>query len=234
MELGEARVRHAQLDRGDAGLDRVDVLPVDVALRGRQADVAGQDAEGTLDAEPAQQPGGPDIDRHEVELPLDVVETQVVDAHDLAAVDVDDLLVEEVGAQLDLVRALLEGGDVDLVGRQPATGGIEGGNGRPGQEDPALVRAQDQPGHGRIAVAEGDDEIVHPAERHAIGVEHGSADGLAQVEHGYHLTVGPVRRGWRDPCGAAVSRQGAERTECLVTTPRAASRRLGPSSTMGR
>ena len=234
MQLGEARVRDAQLDRRDAGLDRVDVLPVDVALRGRQPDVAGQDAERPLDPEAPQQAGRADVHRDQVEHAVDIVETEVVDAHDLAAVDVDDLLVEEVGAQLDLVRALLELGDVDGRGRQPAAGRVEAGDRRPRQEDVAPVRAQDQPGHGRIAVAEGDDEIVHPAERLACGVEHGSADGLAQVEHGYHLTVGPIRRGWRDPCGAAISRQGAERTECLVTTPRAASRRLGPSSTMGR
>ena len=36
MQLGQAGVRDAELDRRDAGLDRVDVLPVDVAL-GRRA-----------------------------------------------------------------------------------------------------------------------------------------------------------------------------------------------------
>ena len=117
VELGQAGVRDAQPDRGDARLDRVDVLPVDVALRGRQAQVAGHDPVGALDPEPAQQPGRPDIDRDQVELAVDVIEAEVVDAHDLAPVDVDDLLVEQVGAQPDLVRPLREPGDVD--GRRP-------------------------------------------------------------------------------------------------------------------
>ena len=119
VELGQARVRDAQPDRGDARLDRVDVLPVDVALRRRQPQVARQDPVGALDPEPAQQPGRPDVDRHQVELPVDVVEPQVVDAHDLAPVDIDDLLVEQVGAQPDLIRALGEAGDVDRGPRQP-------------------------------------------------------------------------------------------------------------------
>ena len=110
MELGQAGVRDAQPDRGDARLDRVDVLPVDVALGGRQAQVAGEDPVGALDPEPAQQPGRPDVDDDQVELAVDVVETEVVDADDLAAVDVDDLLVEQVGPEPDLVRALLRSG----------------------------------------------------------------------------------------------------------------------------
>src|SRR6185369_9876294 len=109
----QARVRDAQADRGDARLDRVDVLPVDVALRRRQPQVPGQDPVRTLDPQPAQQPGRPDVDRHQVELPVHVVESQVVDAHDLATVDVDDLLVEQVGAQPDLVWTLGEPCDVD-------------------------------------------------------------------------------------------------------------------------
>ena len=42
VELGQAGVRHAQADRGDGGLDRVDVLPVDVALGRRAAAGSGR------------------------------------------------------------------------------------------------------------------------------------------------------------------------------------------------
>ena len=194
VELGQPGVRDAQLDRGDARLDRVDVLPVDVALGGRQAQVAGQDPVGALDPEPAEQPGRADVDRDQVEPAVDVVEAQVVDAHDLAAVDVHDLLVEEVGAELDLVLATLELGDVDPVGRQAGARRVEARDLRPGQEDPPPVGRHDEAGDRRIAVADGDDEIVDLAERLAVGVEHGSADGLAQVEHGCHLTGGTSRR----------------------------------------
>ena len=120
MELGQADVGHAQLDRGDARLDRVHVLPVDVALRGRQAQVPGDDPVRALDAEPTEQAGRPDVDGHETELVLDVVQAQVVDPDDLASIDVHDLLVEQVLAQLDLVGALLELGDVDRVVRRRA------------------------------------------------------------------------------------------------------------------
>ena len=95
----QAGVRHAQLDRGDARLDRVDVLPVDVALRRRQAQVAGEDPVAALEAEPAERGRRADVDGDQVEPALDVVEPQVVDPDDLAPVDVDDLLVEQVGPQ---------------------------------------------------------------------------------------------------------------------------------------
>ena len=156
-----------------------------------------------LDAEPAQQPGRADVDRDEVQPAVDVVEPQVVDADDPAAVDVDDLLVEQVGPQQDLVRALLEPGDVDRVAPDSrAPGRVEPGDLRPRQEDPAAVGHDDEPGDGRIAVADGDDEVVDLAQRLAVGVEHGPADGLAQVEHGCHLASGTSRRRWRDHGGS--------------------------------
>ena len=58
VQLLEAGMRHAQADRGDGGLDRVDVLPVDVALGDRQPQVARDRPIGPLDAQPAQQAGG--------------------------------------------------------------------------------------------------------------------------------------------------------------------------------
>ena len=118
MQLREARVRDPQLDRGDRGLDRVDVLPVDVPLGEWQSQVAGQDAPRTLDAEPAEEPGRPDVDGHHVELALDLVEPEVVDPDDLPTVDVDDLLVEQVATQANFLGALLEAADVDHLGAE--------------------------------------------------------------------------------------------------------------------
>ena len=51
VELGKPLVRHAQLDGGDRALDRVDVLPVDVALRDGDPQVAGDRPERALDPE---------------------------------------------------------------------------------------------------------------------------------------------------------------------------------------
>ena len=55
VELGQALVGDAQLDAGDRPLDRVDVLPVDVALRDLAVEAAGDSPPRPLDAEPAQQ-----------------------------------------------------------------------------------------------------------------------------------------------------------------------------------
>jgi hypothetical protein len=63
-------------------------------------------------------------------------------------------------------------------------------------------------------------------------VEHGTADGLAQIEHGCHLSSGFVPPGWRDRGSVAVSRQMAGRTRFLVSSARPAPMGLGPSSTM--
>ena len=64
MKLGQASVRDAKLDRRDRRLDRVDVLPVDVPLANGQAQVAGNGAEGPLDAESAQQAGAANVHSH--------------------------------------------------------------------------------------------------------------------------------------------------------------------------
>src|SRR5207249_11756280 len=99
VELGQAAVGDPQLDRGDRGLDRVDVLPVDVLLGHRQPQIPGERAERPLDAHSTEKTRAADVDGHQVERAAHLVETQVVDADHLPAVDVDDLLVHEVGPQ---------------------------------------------------------------------------------------------------------------------------------------
>ena len=95
-------------------LDRVDVLPVDVPLRARgRRRLRASVRVRPLEPEPAQQARRADVDGDEAERALDLVEAEVVDPDDLAPVDVDDLLVQQVGPQQDLVRALLELVDVD-------------------------------------------------------------------------------------------------------------------------
>ena len=75
--------------------------------------------ERALHPQPPDEPGRPDVDRHDPQLAIDLVEADVVDADDLAPLDVDDLLVQQVGLEQDLVLALAELGDVDRAHVQP-------------------------------------------------------------------------------------------------------------------
>ena len=183
VQLGQARVGHAQLDRRDRRLDRVDILPVDVPLRHRDAEVAGERARGPLDPEPAQQARPAHVDGDEVERPADFVEAEIVDPHDLAPVDVDDLLVHQVGPQEDLVGPLLELADVDGGGAQLGPARVEGFDRRPGYEDAPPVRLDDEAGDRWIATAEGDDEVGDLTHLLVVHVTYRPADRLAQVQH---------------------------------------------------
>ena len=207
VELGEAGVRDAQLDRGDRRLERVHVLPVDVALRDARRRLRAMRPAGALEPEPPQQAGGADVDGDEVQRALDLVEAQVVDPDDLAAVDVDDLLVQQVAPEQDLVRALVELADVDGRSRRRAPRRRGASTDDHGRKIRAAVGRDDETGDGRVPVADGDDEIGDLADRLAVRVEHGPADRLAQVEH---LPPRAVRRRevGRGPAGAAAHRGG--------------------------
>jgi hypothetical protein len=125
MQFGETLVGNAQLDAGDRALDRVDVFPVDIALRNLAPDAAGERSPRALDPEPAEQAGGADVDGDEVEGSFDLVEAQVVDADHLAAVDVDDLAIHQVLLEADLVGPLLELGDVDRGRAERCAAGVQ-------------------------------------------------------------------------------------------------------------
>ncbi len=105
MKLGETLVRDAKLDAGDRPLDRIDVLPIDVALRNLAVEAPGDGPPRPLDAEPAKQPGRAHVHRDQVKGAFDFVEPQVVDANDFSAVDVHDLAVHQILLEPDLDRA---------------------------------------------------------------------------------------------------------------------------------
>ena len=101
--------------------------------------------------------------------------------------------------------------DVDRGRAEARAADVERLDRRPGQEDPPPVRLDDEPGHGRIAVADRDDQVGDLADRIALPVADGPADHLAQVEHlpprgGIH----PARR-WRAPDGRRPSEGGRDR-----------------------
>ncbi|GIW19984.1 MAG: hypothetical protein KatS3mg065_0280 [Chloroflexota bacterium] len=205
VQLAEAGMGHPELDRGDGGLDGVDVLPIDVALRNGEAEVPGDEPVGALDAESTEEAGGADVDGDEMEPPLDLVEPEVVDADDLPTVDVDDLLVHEVGAEEDLVRPLAELADVDGPGGEACAGRVEGRDRRPGHEDLPATGLHDEAGDGRVGRPDGHDEVVDGPDRFAIAVADGAPDGLGEVEHG------PPRRRSVPSAGGRRSDRDADR-----------------------
>ena len=93
VQLREARVRNAESYARNGGTERIDILPVDV--RGDARLLAREAIDPRVrETESSQESGGANIDGDEAHRPLDKVEDDVVGAHHLASIDVDDLLVE--------------------------------------------------------------------------------------------------------------------------------------------
>ena len=118
-----------------------------------------------------------------MERTANLVQPEVVDADDLATVDVHDLLVHQVGAQEDFVRPLAERLDVDRRRSQARAGVVQRLDRRPGQEDAPSPRLDHEARDRRVAVADGDDQVRDLADRLALPIAHGPTDRLAQVEH---------------------------------------------------
>ncbi len=122
MHAGEAVLLDLELDAaGWIALDEVDVVPGDDAGAeacgdavdggGWQAleDAADGSAEADLDLGDAEAEGGGVVGRGFPD------EVDVVDADDLVAVDVDDLLVEEVALEEERGLVALEGGEAGAL-----------------------------------------------------------------------------------------------------------------------
>jgi len=101
----------------------------------------------------------------------------------LRPVDVDDLLVHEVGAQEDLVGPLLEFLDVDPGRGELGAGCIERADGAPWHEDRATVGLDHQARHGRVLVLDRNDEVRDLANLLVVPISNRPADRFAQVEH---------------------------------------------------
>ena len=146
-------------------------------------EVPGEDPETSFEAKTAHQAGGTDVDGHEAEPTVDLVQTEVVDANHLAAVDVDDLLVHEISAQEDLVGPLLELLDVDPGRGELSAGSVERPDGAPWQEDQAAIGLDHQARHGRVLVLDRNDEVRDLANLLVVPISNRPADRFAQVEH---------------------------------------------------
>ena len=118
------------------------------------------------------------VDRRRVEL-------DVVDAHDLAAVDVDDLLVEEVA--LEQQHAV----ETRVNARQP-DGIAVGAHARPEHLDRfgrqhalAVGRPDDQIRDARRMILRGDRDFAHASSRGAAGVADGRAEQFGERDKGH-------------------------------------------------
>ena len=97
MQAREALARHRQPHvRGiDVG-NRRDVVPSDQRTRNAVQQVWRKPAR----AEPPQEAREADVGRDDTQRPAGIGDLKVVDAHDLAPVDVDDLLIEQIANQI--------------------------------------------------------------------------------------------------------------------------------------
>ena len=100
----EAFVGDLELDAARrVGLEQIDELPGDDARRNLLEQRAQRERRDDALREPPDGAARADVDRDDVQQQVAVdrrrFELDVVDAHDLAAVDVDDLLIEQVALQ---------------------------------------------------------------------------------------------------------------------------------------
>jgi hypothetical protein len=104
------------------GLERLDQMPRDDPAReppaGEPDDALGQ----RLGADATQLAAKPNVGANQAKLPIDVGELEVVHAHDLRAVGVDDLLVEEISGEPQGVWGKLRlGGRLKAVAKAEVT-----------------------------------------------------------------------------------------------------------------
>src|SRR3981189_224538 len=99
MQQRELRAWHGDAHLRVRRLERLDQVPGDDAAR----ELASGDPEHTLSqalgADAPQETAQTDVRADEAQLAVDLRELQVVHAHDLRAVGIDDLLVEQVAAE---------------------------------------------------------------------------------------------------------------------------------------
>ena len=225
-------MRHAQPDRGDrcSRPGRRPPSRCSARARGRRRSRA------TVRNGPSSPVGGAARPpRHRpppgAARPLDLVEAQVVDADDLAAVDVDDLLVQQVCLEQDLVRRAGWNLSMSIVRTSAA--------GRRVVERLDLVQGRkmrrrsvlhDEAGHGRIAVAEGDDEVGDLADRLSLRSRTGRPIAWLRKSMCHLVGVRSALGGRARRTAPAQCRQGAGRTRVV---PAGAPAGLGPVSTGG-
>ena len=184
VELREALVRDLQLHAPRwIGFEQIDVLPRDHARRHAIEKRPQGEARDDAFRQPPDGAARANVDGDDVERDVAVdrrrIDLHVVDAHDLAAVDVDDLLVEEVALEQEeaVGRAVaLPVGDI-AGGAHAGAGGLDGGR---WQHTFARRGADDQVGNACGMFLRGDGDFAHTSPYGAGGIAHGGAEQLGQ------------------------------------------------------
>ena len=136
--------------------------------------------------QPADGPGQAHLDPPQVELVALPLEHDVVHAHDLAALDVDDLAVEHVAPereQLAVGPVPLEGSEGGpLVEDDPALVGGQGRHLGPAQHRPRLALAHQEPVHRGVGGVH--DHVLDAPEAPVVRVHDGEIENFRDVDHG--------------------------------------------------
>ncbi len=171
MQERELRVRQREPDVLAARLERLDEMPGDDPARQLAADDAGDPLGRPLPADPAEEAAEPDVGADEAELAALVVELEIVHAHDLGPVGVDDLLVQEILAQAEgLGRQLARRGwDGGLAEAVLAVGPLEVG---PPDDPLALGGPDDGPLDRRELLARHHSHVGEPADLDPGRIDH--------------------------------------------------------------
>jgi len=193
----QARVLDLQLDAARrVGFDEVDELPRDDARRNPvEQGARGERWHHALD-ESADGAAGADVDRGDTEDDVAVdrcgIELDVVDANDLAAVDVDNLLIEQIALeQEDAVGRRVQGPRVGVIGR--ADGGAAVFQGVSGEHPLAAGGPDDEVGDARRMVLRRNSEFPHTSAHRATRVAHDRAEEFRQ-RHRRHSALPSMRK----------------------------------------
>ncbi len=225
---------HLQPDGGGAGVHEPHVVPGDVVLREARGQAAHEPQRDEAGQQPAHRSREADLDPAQVEPAGLGLEHDVVHAHDLPAVDVDDLAVEDVAPQAEslafdsvplerLRDGALDQDDASLLGREARH--LAPGQHRPRRPAPH-EETLDRPLRGV------DHEVVHAPEPFALGVDDREIEHFRDVDHErrvrrpvYVSSPGPAaapRAGRRSgpSRGAAPGRGGRSRPRAGPALPR--------------
>ncbi len=140
-----ARGSRGRAGNRSASTCRVDVGPVDHPARRGPPPPAGR-------PEATRERDDPRLDADQADACADLGEVEVGGAHDLHAVDVDELMVDDVGHQQRLAVALFERTEIEHRGRQDDGVRSELGDPSEGHERAMTGHAGDEASEGGIGV----------------------------------------------------------------------------------
>jgi hypothetical protein len=193
MELGQAFVRDLEFDAASGiGFDEIDETPGDGAGRnsleqgmesgaGREAakEAAGSAASADIDGLDAEDGAGLAGFGGGVDLEVDVV-----DANDFAAVNVDDLLIEEVAFEEEEAFRAVGGGPVGGIGGGVNVG-VDGGDGGEGKDAVAGFGFDDEGSDAVAVFLRSESDFAHASGSRAGRVIHGATEKLGKRQRGH-------------------------------------------------